>query len=126
LSDLRSFRFPLPPYDEQKLIAETLTQVFASALSIADECSAIAKQADLLDQAILTKAFRGELVPYDPNDEPASALLARIREQRMQQIEAAKHKQKTAITQWRNQRSEESSRPTPQQLTLTEVLLTKD
>src|SRR5262249_10250035 len=82
---------------------------------------------DQLDQSILTKAFRGELVPQDPNDEPASALLARIREQRMQQAEPAKHKQKTATTQRRNQRSEESSRPTPsQQLTLTEVLLTKD
>jgi hypothetical protein len=44
----------------------------------------------------------------------------------MQQAEAAKYKQKTSVPQWRNQRSEESSRPTPQQLTLTEVLLTKD
>jgi hypothetical protein len=33
----------------------------------------------LLDQAILAKAFRGELVPQDPNDEPAAVLLERIR-----------------------------------------------
>ena len=32
-----------------------------------------------LDQSILAKAFRGELVPQDPRDEPASELLARIR-----------------------------------------------
>lgn len=38
-----------------------------------------------LDQAILAKAFRGELVPQDPNDEPASALLDRIKAERSDQ-----------------------------------------
>ncbi|RKT45307.1 hypothetical protein BDD21_2743 [Thiocapsa rosea] len=37
-----------------------------------------AKLLDHLDQANLAKAFRGELVPQDPNDEPASVLLERI------------------------------------------------
>jgi type I restriction enzyme S subunit len=32
-----------------------------------------------MNESILAKAFRGELVPQDPNDEPASALLARIK-----------------------------------------------
>ena len=35
-----------------------------------------------LNQSILAKAFRGELVDQDPNDEPATALLDRIRQQR--------------------------------------------
>jgi type I restriction enzyme S subunit len=81
---------------------------------------------DQLDQAILAKAFRGELVPQGPSDEPASALLMRIRERKTQQTEATKGKKKTSTTQRGNNRSEESSRLTPQQLTLTEVLLTKD
>ena len=37
---------------------------------------------DKLDRSILAKAFRGELVPQDPNDEPASVLLERIRAER--------------------------------------------
>lgn len=40
------------------------------------------KQVDNLPPALLAKAFRGELVPQDPNDEPASALLERIRVER--------------------------------------------
>jgi type I restriction enzyme S subunit len=35
-----------------------------------------------LDQSTLAKAFRGKLVPQDPSDEPASALLARIKAER--------------------------------------------
>ena len=42
-------------------------------------------QVDKLTQSILAKAFRGELVPQDPNDEPASELLKRIREERRKQ-----------------------------------------
>ena len=37
---------------------------------------------DKLTQSILAKAFRGELVPQDPNDEPAEKLLERIKEER--------------------------------------------
>ena len=40
---------------------------------------------DKLTQSILAKAFRGELVPQDPNDEPASVLLERIKGERAKQ-----------------------------------------
>ena len=52
---------------------------------------------DRLTQSILAKAFRGELVPQDPNDEPASELLKRIKEEwvaRKAKIEAEKRKHK--------------------------------
>lgn len=47
---------------------------------------------DRLEAAILTKAFKGELVPQNPNDEPASVLLERIRAQRMAAVPAARAK----------------------------------
>lgn len=47
-----------------------------------------------LRQKILDLAIRGELVPQDPNDEPASALLERIREQKQQMVKEGKLKKK--------------------------------
>jgi len=46
---------------------------------LASEGTSARKLIDRLDQAVLAKAFRGELVPQDPADEPASVLLERIR-----------------------------------------------
>jgi type I restriction enzyme S subunit len=49
---------------------------------LASEATSARKLIDHLDQAVLAKAFRGELVPQDPNDEPAGVLLERIRAER--------------------------------------------
>ena len=49
---------------------------------LAAEATSARKLIDHLDQAVLSKAFRGELVPQDPSDEPASSLLERIRAER--------------------------------------------
>ena len=47
-----------------------------------------------LRQKILDLAIRGKLVPQDPNDEPASVLLERIREQKQQMVKEGKLKRK--------------------------------
>ena len=49
---------------------------------MAAEATSARKLIDHLDQAVLAKAFRGELVPQDPNDKSASVLLERIRAER--------------------------------------------
>ncbi len=60
---------------------------------------------DQLDQSILAKAFRGELVPQDPNDEPASVLLERIRTERAKREAEAKGAKKQSTGKTTEQRS---------------------
>ena len=72
----------LPPMREQAEIARRVEALFGIADRIAVHHAAAITQAERLTPLTLAKAFRGELVPQDPNDEPASALLARIAAQR--------------------------------------------
>ncbi len=72
----------LPTKDEQEEIARRVESSFRWFEKIAAEHARAAHLLPKLDQAILAKAFRGELVPQDPNDEPASVLLARVQGKR--------------------------------------------
>lgn len=67
---------------EQEDIVRRVDHGFAWLDKIATEHARAAHLLPKLDQAILAKAFRGELVPQDPNDEPASELLERIKAER--------------------------------------------
>jgi type I restriction enzyme S subunit len=69
---------PVPPVNEQKRIVAKIEELFSFATQIEKSVEEAKKRVDKIDQAILAKAFRGELVPQDPNDEPASVLLERI------------------------------------------------
>lgn len=81
-SDVYSGKIPLPPLEEQKEIVRRIEERFAKIEKIEQEYQKAVKLCDRLEQATLAKAFRGELVPQDPNDEPASVLLERIRAER--------------------------------------------
>jgi type I restriction enzyme S subunit len=78
LSAIKEFPIPLPPGDEQKEIVRRVESLFAYADRLEARYNAARAQIEKLTPALLAKAFRGELVPQDPNDEPASELLARI------------------------------------------------
>ncbi len=70
--------FPLPSPSEQKRIVAKIEELFAYADKIGKASDGIAQVAQRLDKKILDLAIRGQLVPQDPNDEPASELIKRI------------------------------------------------
>ncbi|MCG3171649.1 MAG: hypothetical protein CALGDGBN_03290 [Pseudomonadales bacterium] len=78
----RSLPFPLPPRDEQQSILANLELVMNSIVSQERSIDHALKQSTAQRQNILRAAFSGQLVPQDPNDEPASVLLERIRAER--------------------------------------------
>ncbi len=71
--------FPLPPKAEQQEIVKRTNELFAFADQVEARYLKAKTHVDRLTQSILAKAFRGELVPQDPNDEPAAALLERLK-----------------------------------------------
>lgn len=80
--DVKACKVPLPSVEEQIEIVRRVEQLFAFADQLEAKVTSAKSRIDHLTQSILAKAFRGELVPQDPNDEPASALLERIKTQR--------------------------------------------
>ena len=79
---LQEYPFPFCSPDEQAEIIRILDARLEAAEALDKEVDASFARADALRQSILKKAFAGKLVPQDPTDEPAQALLARIRASR--------------------------------------------
>jgi type I restriction enzyme S subunit len=79
---LRQLGVPVMPPEEQAEVARRIETAFTWIDRLAAEATSARKLIAHLDQANLAKAFRGELVPQDPADEPAPALVARIRAER--------------------------------------------
>jgi type I restriction enzyme S subunit len=82
IRDLRGMSLPVPPLAEQHRIVEEVEQRLSVVQAMEKAVEASLARAERLRQAILKKAFEGRLVPQDPGDEPASALLERIRDSR--------------------------------------------
>ena len=89
--DIAPLTIPVAPESEMNAIVRVLQECNDRLNAVYASVSAMESSLLQLDQSILSKAFRGELVPQDPHDEPAADLLARIRATR----EAVETKKKT-------------------------------
>jgi len=82
--EVKNLTIPLPPFLEQKEIVNRVDGLFQITDQIEKRYIKAKNYVEQITQSILAKAFRGELVPQDPNDEPASELLKRIQTEKEQ------------------------------------------
>jgi type I restriction enzyme S subunit len=95
LNGLRSFVIDLPTVVEQHEIVRHVEVLFAFADRLEARYDAARAQVERLTPALLAKAFRDELLPQDPNDEPASVLLERIRTESAESTKAKRNRQRS-------------------------------
>ena len=93
---MTSLLVPMPPLDEQRRIVEKIDGVASaiSAYDVAYQKTETLNSAfpEALKKSILQEAVQGKLVPQDPSDEPAEALLERIRAEKQRLIKEGKIK----------------------------------
>ncbi len=87
---LMDLQVVVPPFEEQTEIVRRVETLFAFADRLEARLAQAQTAATRLTPALLAKAFRGELVPQDPNDEPAAELLRRLQAQRTTGAPASK------------------------------------
>jgi len=80
---IKQMSLPLIPYNEQITIISEIERILSIIQASQNTIRTAEKMSDTLRQSILKKAFEGRLVPQDPNDEPASVLLDRIRQEKL-------------------------------------------
>jgi type I restriction enzyme, S subunit len=87
---IEALPFACPPLAEQKEITRRVESLFALGDQIEARYVKAKAYIEKLTPSLLARAFRGELVPQDPNDEPASALLERLKKNRSKSDHARK------------------------------------
>lgn len=98
IKDLRTIKLSYPPLAEQKRIVAKIEELMPKVEEYGkaqDKLNKVNEELpERLKKSILQEAIEGRLVPQDPNDEPASALLAKIREEKKQLVKEGKLKKK--------------------------------
>ena len=106
---IKAYLTPIPPLDEQRRILAKLSEVLPVVKNygvVYDETTAMQEAfPESLKKSILQEAVQGKLVPQDPSDEPAEALLERIRAEKQRLIKEGKikkDKHESVIFRWDN------------------------
>nr|WP_297353898.1 restriction endonuclease subunit S [uncultured Caldimonas sp.] len=94
VSKIARLPVPVPPLEEQRLVIESLGSLLDEARRQQQAIQVALDHCTAQRQNILRAAFSGQLVPQDPNDEPASVLLERIRAERAAQAAVKKPRRK--------------------------------
>ena len=81
-TDIRSFNVPLPPLAEQEEVSAMVDEQLSKIEVLQKWCETELTRSAALRHSVLKDAFAGRLVPQDTTDEPATDLLARIKETR--------------------------------------------
>lgn len=81
---------PFPPLAEQKQIVQQIEECFENLGNVKNALKHQLKRLETVRQSILKKAFKGELVRQNANDESAGILLERIRKERQEQLRLKK------------------------------------
>ena len=84
--------FPIPPHEQQSRIVERIKGLFFFVEKVQSNQESLKTTVGIAKSKILDLAIRGQLVPQDPNDEPASVLLERIRAEKEELIRQGKLK----------------------------------
>jgi type I restriction enzyme, S subunit len=95
--ELERIPIPLPPIDEQAEIVQEVERRLSAADRLATTLEQQLSRALVARQSLLSEAFTGCLLPQDPKDEPASALLSRIRIARETEARAPKVKRMSKL-----------------------------
>ena len=94
-SDIKAIPIPLCPRGEQVEVSQILASKLSAVDQLENAIERILQETEALRQSVLKKAFSGQLVPQDPNDEPASVLLERMRAEREKTEENNRSRKKT-------------------------------